>query len=69
MRSRQSGMAAPPAARVACAETLSRRPRNSDSKPFITESTVISAATPTATPSNDTQVMKDTKKLCSRASE
>ncbi len=35
----------------------------------MTDSTVIRAATPSATPSRDTQVMKDTKKLCSRASE
>jgi len=27
----------------------------------MTESTTISAATPTATPASDTQVMKDTK--------
>ena len=68
-RARQSGMGAPPKVRVACADKLSSRPRSSDSKPFITESTVIRAATPTATPSSDTQLIKDTKKLCSRASE
>ena len=35
----------------------------------MTDSTVIRAATPRATPNSETQVMKDTKKLCSRASE
>jgi hypothetical protein len=70
MRARQSAMGAPPAAlKVACADRLSSRVRSSDSNPFITDSTVISAATPTATPSSDTQVMNETKKLCSRASE
>jgi len=33
------------------------------------EMMVMSAITPAATPSSDTQVMKETKKLCSRASE
>ncbi len=63
-------MTPPPVAdTVACADRLNRRPRNSLSKPFMTEMTVISAITPSATPSSDTQVMKETKKLCSRASE
>ena len=62
-------MGAPPELSVACADRLKSRPRSSDSKPFMTESTVMSAATPTATPSSDTQLIKDTKKLCSRASE
>ena len=35
----------------------------------MTDSTVIRAATPSATPASETQVMKDTKKLSSRASE
>ena len=35
----------------------------------MTDSTTIKMATPSATPSSDTQVMKETKKLCSRASE
>ncbi len=35
----------------------------------MTDSTVIRAATPRATPISDTKVMKDTKKLCSRVSE
>ncbi len=35
----------------------------------MTDKIVIKAATPKATPMSDTQVMKDTKKLCSRASE
>jgi hypothetical protein len=69
MRARQSGIGAPCAPSVAWADTLSSRVRSSVSNPFITDSTVISAATPTATPSSDTQVMKETKKLCSRASE
>ena len=55
--------------KVACADRLSNRVRSSVPKPFMTESTVISASTPSATPSNETQVMKETKKLCSRASE
>ncbi len=54
---------------VACADRLNSRARSSVSKPFMTEITVIRASTPSATPSNDTQVMKETKKLCSRASE
>ncbi len=66
---RQSGIAAPPAVNVACADRLSNRLRSSVPKPFMTESTVISASTPNATPSSDTQVMNETKKLCSRASE
>ncbi len=66
----QSFNALPPAAvTVACADRLKRRPRSSLSKPFITEITVIRASTPKATPSKDTQVMKETKKLCSRARE
>jgi hypothetical protein len=35
----------------------------------MTDRTTISAQTPTATPRSDTQVMNETKKLCSRASE
>jgi len=72
IRARQSGIACPlsPAGvSVAWADKLNKRSRSSVSKPFITDSTVISAATPTATPSSDTQLIKDTKKLCSRASE
>ncbi|MBK6671951.1 MAG: hypothetical protein IPG49_00205 [Proteobacteria bacterium] len=63
------------AARVIGAESLtgadsaSSRERSSDSKPFITERMTISAATPTATPSSDTQVMKETKNRCARAPE
>lgn len=34
---------------------------SSDSKPFMTDSTVISAATPTQMPSIETQLMKETK--------
>ena len=33
----------------------------------MTESTTISAATPSATPASDTQVMNDTKNVCWRA--
>ena len=70
MPARQSAIGVPPGAlKVACADRLSSRALSSLSKPFMTESTVISASTPAATPSSDTQVMKDTKKLCSRASE
>ena len=55
--------------RVAWADRLSSRERSSPSKPFITDRITISAATPTATPRNDTQVMKETKKLCSRVQQ
>jgi hypothetical protein len=69
-RLRQSAIGAPAAAvSVACADRLSSRFLSSPSKPFMTESTVISASTPMATPPSDTQVMNDTKKLCSRARE
>ncbi len=68
-RARQSPIGAPPAFKLACAVRLNRRVRNSDSRPFMTDRTVINAATPSATPTSETQVMKDTKKLCSRASE
>jgi hypothetical protein len=37
------------------------RPRNSFWKPFITDSTIISAATPSATPSMEISEMKEMK--------
>ncbi len=46
---------------VACAVSATSRLRSSPSKPFITEMMVISAATPTQTPSMDTQDMNETK--------
>ena len=63
------GIGAPALLKLACAVRLNNRLRSSDSRPFITDSTVIRAATPSATPNSEIQVMKDTKKLCSRASE
>ena len=50
-----------PADSVAWAAMLSSLVLSSDSKPFMTDSTVISAATPTQMPSIDTQLMKETK--------
>ena len=69
MRRRQSTMAPPPAFKLAWADTLSNRSRSSEPSPFMTDSTTIKMATPRATPSSDTHVMKETKKPCSRASE
>jgi hypothetical protein len=61
---RQSGSAAPPASNSStCAMTLSMRSRTSFWKPFITDSTMISAATPSAMPSIDTPEMKEMKRL------
>jgi len=52
---------------TACDVRFNSRLRNSCSNPFITESTTISAATPTATPSKETIEMNDTKRLARRA--
>ena len=61
---RQSGSALPEASKTSmCAMTLSMRSRTSDWKPFITLSTMISAATPSAMPSMDTPLMKEMKPL------
>ena len=57
----QSGCRPSLAVTVACAVSATSRPRNSPSKPFITEMIVINAATPTQTPSIDIQLMKETK--------
>ena len=46
---------------LACEVSATSRPRNSPSKPFITDTIVISAATPRQTPSIDTHEMNDTK--------
>src|SRR5439155_548414 len=60
----QSGSALPCASNSStCAITLSMRPRTSFWKPFITDSTMISAATPSAMPSIDTPEMKEMKRL------
>src|ERR1700680_3655368 len=65
----QSGIDAPLLTSLACAETLNNLERNSDSKPFMTDNTMMTAATPTATPNSETQVMKETKKPCPRGTE
>ena len=55
---------APLRARISmCAATARMRVRNSSWKPFMTDSTTISAATPRAIPSIDTAEMKDTNRL------
>ena len=58
----QSRMRAGAAEIVACDARLSRRLRNSPSKPFMIEMIVISAATPTQMPSIEIQLMNETKK-------
>ena len=61
---RQSGSALPLAAVTStCAMTESMRSCTSLRKPFITESTMISAATPNPMPSMDTPEMKEMKPL------
>ena len=52
---------------VACDATLNIRSRSSRSKPFMTESTVISAHTPTVIPRMDTPEINETKWLRLRA--
>ena len=60
----QSASALPSALKTSmCGMTLSMRSRTSFWKPFITESTMISAATPRAMPSMDTPEMKEMKPL------
>jgi hypothetical protein len=46
-----------------CAMTLNMRSRTSFWKPFITLSTMISAATPKAMPNMETPLMKEMKAL------
>ena len=48
-------------AMVACEVTASMRVRSSRSKPFITESTTISVATPSIRPHTDMSATKETK--------
>ena len=48
---------------MACAATPRMRSRNSFSKPFMTESTVISAVTPIRMPIIDVSEMNDMKWL------
>ena len=60
----QSASAAPRGSNTStCAITDSMRSRTSFWKPFITLSTMISAATPSAMPSIDTPEMKEMKRL------
>jgi hypothetical protein len=56
-------MRAPSALMVACAVRLRMRSRTSRSKPFITDNTTISTATPIATPAIEMVEMKETKRL------
>ena len=59
---RQSASAPPPASLTStCAITESMRSRTSFWKPFITDSTMISAATPRAMPSIETPEMNEMK--------
>jgi hypothetical protein len=60
----QSGSAEPSAVSTSmCGITESMRSCTSLRKPFITDSTMISAATPSAMPSIDTPEMKEMKPL------
>ena len=63
VRSGSSSMP-PPGPKISmCDTTPSMRSRTSFWKPFITDSTMISAATPSAMPSIDTPEMKEMKPL------
>ncbi len=64
---RLSAVGSGAAGSVACADSASSRVRSSPSKPFMTERMAIRAATPSATPARDTQLMKETKYACCRA--
>ena len=44
-------------------DSANSRSRSCPSKPFMTDRMTISAATPTHTPTSDTQVMNETKNL------
>jgi hypothetical protein len=59
----QFGRPAPNAVTVACDVMLRMRSRSSFSKPFITESTTMSTATPMATPTIDMTEMNDRKRF------
>ena len=56
-------MSSPTPLIVACATMPRMRLRSSDSKPFITEIVAISATTPSAMPSIETNEMKEMKRL------
>ncbi len=59
-----SGSTPPPGPKISmCETTPSMRSRTSFWKPFITESTMIKAATPREIPSMDTPEMKEMKPL------
>ena len=61
---RQSASASPPASLTSmCEITESMRSRTSFWKPFITDRTMISAATPRAMPSIDTPEMNEMKRF------
>ena len=60
---RQSGMTPSTPVMVACEVTASMRLRSSRSKPLSTDSTTMSTATPSASPSTDIDATKDTKPL------
>ena len=65
-RSRSAGQSCRPAPNVvtvACEVMLRMRSRSSRSKPFMTDSTTISTATPIATPTIDISEMNDRKRL------
>ncbi len=59
----QSCMSSPAPATVACAVACSNRSRISRWKPFITESVVMSTATPSAMPMMEASEMKEMKPL------
>ncbi len=61
--SSQSGSPEPNALIVAWDVRLRMRVRSSRSKPFITDSTTISTATPIATPAMEMAEMKEMKRL------
>ena len=52
---------------VACAVRLKMRVRKTSSKPFMTESTMINTATPSANPTMAIPAIKDTKPRCGDA--
>jgi hypothetical protein len=60
---RQSGMTPSTPVMVACEVTVSMRLRSSRSKPLSTDSTTMSTATPSASPSTDMEATKETKPL------
>ena len=59
----QSASPSPKAVIVACEVRLRMRERSSCSKPFMTDSTTISTATPIATPTIEISEMNDRKRL------